>query len=238
MNSQSFDVSKENGRKQFDAFLKVLLDYNIDKENDDYNDIHIRQEEMFMIIEWDKVPYNHEWGGTFQYIDSDDVVMKEVTFPDRHCEYLFPEEVENTLKEWKEKHPEWIQTSYGTWTNTEENRIATIDWRSKEWMEKEVEDGDSTFSESVFEFKDGDDLAAIIAAPDDDLLKRTEFVALSKVLFNKVFSDRPINEYSVCKIENVGDILVYVTDYLTDDAIYYVTDTKYLIHREKVEFKK
>jgi hypothetical protein len=131
MNHQSFDINTPNGRKHFQKLLDTLLDYNADEDERYYNDIHIYQEESLMIIEWDNVPYSHEWGGRFQYIGEDDVVMKEVRFPDGHYENLFPEDVENTLKEWHKEHPEWVMTSYGIWTNEEENR----EW--KELLEKD-----------------------------------------------------------------------------------------------------
>lgn len=255
MNRQSFNVSKENGRKQFDAFLKVLLDYNANKDNDDYNDIHIYQEETLMIIEWDKIPYNHEWGGSFQYIDFDDAVMKDVTFPDEHHEYLFPSEVDDELKKWHDKHPEWVKTEYGTWTNMEENRRFAIACNFKTWMERKVEDNDSSFNESFFESSDHpeiDDCKTVICSVDDDILRRTDYVVMSESLLNKLGEYFKEELVGIHKLEDVtvmvksqyddkldySTIHVYVTNYLTDNAIYYLTDNDYLIHRLKVEFRK
>ena len=122
MNRMAFDTQTENGRKHFQKQLDALLDYNNDPNEKYYNDIHIYQEESLIIVEWDNVPYSHEWGGQFRYIEEDDVVMKEVHFPDDHYEFLFPEEVDETLKKWHEDHPEWVQNQWGIWINEEENK--------------------------------------------------------------------------------------------------------------------
>ena len=123
MNRQSFDLSKSNGKALFRQLLDSLLAYNADPDNTDYNDIHIYQEEVFLIIEWDRTPYSKEWGGQWQYLEEDDVVMTEVYFPDNHCEYLFPQDIEERLTEWHKEHPEWVKTPYGTWTNAAENDV-------------------------------------------------------------------------------------------------------------------
>lgn len=120
-NYQLFDMTTTNGRKHFFQLLETLIDYNNDSEEKYYNDIHIYQEDMFSVIEWSHIPYSHEYGGEFKYVDEDEVVMKEVYFPDNHCEYLFPEEVNERFKEWLEENPGWEKTSYGMWTNTIEN---------------------------------------------------------------------------------------------------------------------
>ena len=139
MNRQSFDLEKPNGKKQFLALLNALMDYNEDPDNSYFNDIHIKQEESFAVIEWDTVPYSGEWGGHWHFLEDDEVIMKEVHFPDGHYDYVFPEEVEETIKKWHEDHPEWVKTSYGTWTNMEENRYFSIDWNVDKWLEKEVD---------------------------------------------------------------------------------------------------
>lgn len=45
-------------RKYADAFIKFMLDYNQDLDNDDYFEIHIYQEETGIIVEFDKVPFS------------------------------------------------------------------------------------------------------------------------------------------------------------------------------------
>lgn len=127
MNKQIFDTSKATYKEHLNRLLETLLTYNLDSENDFYNDIHIYQEDVFICVEWATVPYSKEYGGSFIYVDEDERVMKEVEFPDGHYEYVFPEDVNQALKGWKEDHPEWQLTYYGTWTNIEENRIKYID---------------------------------------------------------------------------------------------------------------
>ena len=97
MNRQSFDFSTSNGRKHFQKLLHSLLDYNSDGDERYFNDIHIYQEESLAIIEWDTIPYSGEWGGKWHFLDYDEVIMKEVNFPDNHYEYVFPEDVEERL---------------------------------------------------------------------------------------------------------------------------------------------
>lgn len=121
VNYQMFDLTTANGKKHFFQLLETLIDYNNDSEEKYYNDIHIYQEDMFSVIEWNHIPYSHEYGGEFKYIAEDEVIMKEVYFPDNHYEFLFPEEVDERFKEWLEENPGWTKTSYGTWTNTIEN---------------------------------------------------------------------------------------------------------------------
>lgn len=139
VNRQVFNTSKENYKEHLNRLLETLFAYNTDFANEGYNDIHIYQEEMFIIVEWTEVPYLGEWGGRFKFVDEDEAVMKEVNFPDGHYEFVFPEDVDETLKEWHEKHPEWVKTSYGVWTNVEENRINYIDMVLKdEFKNKET----------------------------------------------------------------------------------------------------
>ena len=85
--------------------------------------MHIYQEESFIVIEWEKIYYQEDGGKPqFVLLDYDEVVMKEIHFPDKHYEYAFPEEVDEIVANWHKDHPEWQKTSYGTWTNVEENK--------------------------------------------------------------------------------------------------------------------
>lgn len=126
VNKQYFDsASIEAGEMQ--NFLDVLLK-EANSNSKYFNDIHIYPVDGgAFVIEWVQVPYSREWGGSFKFVDEDETIMKEVRFPDDHYDYVFPEEEETVLKEWHEKHPEWILTDYGTWTNIEENRLYYID---------------------------------------------------------------------------------------------------------------
>lgn len=254
MNKQVFDISKDKGRRQFDAFLKVLLDYNAEGDNDDYNEIHIYQEEMLMIVEWNKVPYSHEWGGKFQYIDYDEYVMKEVSFPDGHYEYLFPDEVEEKLEEWHKSHPEWVKTYYGTWTNMEENRRSWIEWQSEDWMKKEVQENDSTFDEKDYEINGLKvPLESLLGIVSESVLRRTNMIVIGADTYLKCINNSSevlvLNRASIIKMKSVdvktkafpeqevpddSTIHIYVTDYITDNGVYYVTNEDYLIYRVRL----
>ena len=234
MNKQTFNSRTENGRQHFQKLLDTLLDYNSDFEEKYFNDIHIYQEDDLIIIEWDEVPYSHEWGGKWQYIEEDDVVMKDVEFPDGHFEQLFPDEVEERLADWHKENPEWIKNCWGIWYNIEENRIAFISLNANTWMKKE-------FTENQIELKDSISIYSVINSVNKNVLDRTNFVVLSESLAKKLIKDKALyfGEYSILKLDsyktNENEILIYVTTKLTDDAIYYVTKDNSVIHRLKVE---
>ena len=244
MNSAAFTPEEvEEGLLQ--DLLNYLLDYN-KKSKKSYYDIHLYSDGYCTLIDWVDRFYDMNWeDDKFVLLKSDEVIQKEVRFPDDHYELMYPEDVDDRLKEWYEKHPEWVKTEYGTWTNMEENRRFNIDMQSEKWQEQ------NDVNESFFKI----DANAVylleqaVCCVDEDILRRTDYVVLSKnamLNFNylgercddnieklediKIETTYPHNEKSTKNI-----IHVYVTNYLTDDAIYYLTDSNYLIHRLKVE---
>ena len=101
--------------------LNCLLELNKESQKH-YNDIHITTDGFCTIIEWESVPYSHEYGGSFKYVSEDEVVMLERHFPDNHYEHFYSEEdYQEKLHEWLKENPGWVKTSYGTWTNELEN---------------------------------------------------------------------------------------------------------------------
>ena len=102
-------------------FLNTLLNYNkVSKTH--YNDIHLTTDGYCTIIEWETIPYNHEYGGSFKYVGEDEVIMLERHFPDNHTELCYNEEdYQEKLAEWLKENPGWVKTSCGTWTNEIEN---------------------------------------------------------------------------------------------------------------------
>lgn len=98
-------------------FIDMLLKDN----NDDlYNDIHTYLEEGAVIVEWAQVPYSHDYGGTFQFVDEEQEVMLFKEFPDRHYEYFSnEEEYEEALKEWLVNNPQWKKNQWGMWIEEE-----------------------------------------------------------------------------------------------------------------------
>ena len=71
MNSMSFtpkDVEKGELRK----FLDTLLSMDLDER---YNEIHIWSDSFCTIVDWECVPWDHSYGGTFEYVDEDHEVI-------------------------------------------------------------------------------------------------------------------------------------------------------------------
>ena len=123
MNKILFDTRKPNGLNHFKEQLDTLIKNNADPEEEYYNDIHIYQEDSFIVLEWDHVPYDHSFGGRFVLVDEDQVVMTEKVFTDNHTELCYDEDdFQERLKEWLEENPGWVKTFYGTWTNEIENQ--------------------------------------------------------------------------------------------------------------------
>ena len=121
INSQYFSKQQvENG--EMTEFINLLckLSYG---EGSNYNDIRIKPEDLgAFVVEWAEVPWSHQYGGSFVYVEEDEVVVKEYTFPDNHIELCYDEDDYNErLKDFLEEHPEWEKTEYGTWTNKKEN---------------------------------------------------------------------------------------------------------------------
>lgn len=118
MNSKAFTPEEVKKNLHLDL-INYLLSYN-QKSKNYYYDIHITTDGYCLIVEWENIPYNHEYGGAFKYIDEDHIVLKQVIFPDNHTEYLFDDEEDEMLKEWLEKNPGWKQNNYGHWYNEQE----------------------------------------------------------------------------------------------------------------------
>lgn len=120
MNSAAFTPEEvEEGLLQ--DLLNYLLDYNR-KSKKAFYDIHLYSDGYCTCIDWVDRFYDMDWeDDKFVLLKSDEVIQKEVRFPDDHYELMYPEDVDDRLREWHEKHPEWIKTPYGTWTNEKEN---------------------------------------------------------------------------------------------------------------------
>lgn len=121
VNSQYF--SKEQVEAgEMTEFINVLLKQCHGKGNR-YNDIHIKPEDCEAFsVEWINVPWDNAYGGSFQYVDEDQAVMTEFYLPDSSSGWFWSEaEFNEFLKDWLEKNPGWVKTSYGTWTNEIEN---------------------------------------------------------------------------------------------------------------------
>jgi len=102
--------------------IKYLVDYHLNND-EHFNDVHITTDGETLIVEWDMVPYSHAYGGSFQYVDEESYVMREVRLPDDTTEFIFAEDDPNQfIKEWLEDHPGWERTMYGHWTFKDPNK--------------------------------------------------------------------------------------------------------------------
>ena len=125
-NEKSF-TPEEIEQGLFDDLIRYLLDYN-KKSKQDYYDIHITSDGYCTIVEWVDVMYNNEYGedGKFIFVDYDQVVMIEKTFPDNHVERVLSEEEGNErLQEWLEQNPGWVKNEFDDWVyvNNKEKQI-------------------------------------------------------------------------------------------------------------------
>jgi len=121
MNSQYF--SKEQVKAgELQKLLAFLMEEAYGAGNH-YNDIHIRPEDCgAFVIEWEQVPWSHEFGGQFVLLEEDQEIMTRYTFPDNHTELCYnKEDYEERLAEWLKENPGWEIEPFGKWTNRIEN---------------------------------------------------------------------------------------------------------------------
>ena len=107
VNSQYFDEEQVKAG-ELSEFLSLLMKQCYGKGNN-YNDIHIRPEDCGAFsVEWASSPWDHSYGGRFEYVGEDQTVMTEYAFPDDHYEMCFDEEDFNQrLTEFLNDHPEY-----------------------------------------------------------------------------------------------------------------------------------
>lgn len=120
MNSQSF-TPKEVEKGLHLKLINTLLEINKDKENF-YNQIMIDTDGYCLIVNWTERSFNGEFNSRFEFLNDDEVVMKEVHFPDNHYEYLLPEEVDEVFNDWLKEHPTYKQNQYGFWYDEREQK--------------------------------------------------------------------------------------------------------------------
>lgn len=121
VNSQYFS-DKQIEQGQMTRLLDYLMSEAYDK-GDYYNDIHIRPCDCgTFVVEWIQIPWNHDFGGSFQYVGQDQVVLTEYRLPDdSHIDLVDDDDFEDYLENWLKEHPGWVRTQYGTWVNKIEN---------------------------------------------------------------------------------------------------------------------
>ena len=103
----------ENGelQKLLDYLMKYSYSDNGPRNMCHYCDIHIKPEDLeAFTVEWTQEPWSNHLGdrGGFEYVECDQLVMREYEFPDRHYEYFeTDEEFEEVLRDWLEENPGW-----------------------------------------------------------------------------------------------------------------------------------
>lgn len=137
MNSQWFS-RKEVEKGLHLQFIKNLSDISNAKENG-YFEILISSDGESICVEWLERDYKGEdCEGRFAHLDYDEVIMKEVHFPDNHYEYLLPEEVDEVFNEWLKEHPNYKQNKYGIWQDT--NEIVDYTQPTENYKQMSLED--------------------------------------------------------------------------------------------------
>lgn len=100
--------------------LNYLLDYNT-KSKEYFYDIHITSDGYCTIVQWTDISYNSDGDESkFDFVDYDEVVMKELILPDNSIIYVHRGEQDEALKEWLEDNPSYKQDEYGRWYNEDE----------------------------------------------------------------------------------------------------------------------
>lgn len=106
---KNFNCQCYENKEKAMLFINHLLEENLDKDSVYYNDIHIRQEESLIIVEWAQVYYEFETElGKFDFVDGNQVVMTEYFFPDNHTELCYDEDdYKQRLEEFLEENPDF-----------------------------------------------------------------------------------------------------------------------------------
>ena len=114
----------ENGA--FKDFVDTLVSHGLKEDATYYNDIHIRQEEGALIVEWVQVYFDFEGEtGRFEFVNDDQQVITEVILPDNSIEYAYSNtnveaEKKQIFDEWLKEHPTWKQNWMGRWYDAAE----------------------------------------------------------------------------------------------------------------------
>lgn len=117
MEKNSMYFSKEMIEEgQLTSFLRELLEQSYGKGGY-YNDIHVLPADLgAFVVEWVQLPWDHDYGGSFQYVDDDQVVMREYEMPDGTYQYFETEDEQaEALKDFLGSHPTYRQDQYGRW---------------------------------------------------------------------------------------------------------------------------
>lgn len=101
---------------QLTSFLRELMEQSYG-EGGYYNDIHVFPTDLgAFVVEWAQVPWDQAYGGSFQYVEDDQVVMSEYKMPDGAYQYFETEEdYTEAVKDFLNSHSTYKQDQYGRW---------------------------------------------------------------------------------------------------------------------------
>ena len=121
MNSQTFTPEEVKIGLHLDL-IRHLLKMN-EQSDTHYNEIKVWTDGYCTIVDWVQRNYNDDYcDDRFELLQSDELIMKEVEFPDGHYDYFTRESADKALDEWLIEHPSWKRTQYGQWYNEEEEK--------------------------------------------------------------------------------------------------------------------
>jgi len=121
MNSQTF-TPEEVKKGLHLELIKHLLEMN-EKSDIHYNEIKIWTDGYCTIVDWVQKHYeDDDCDDSFELVREDEIIMKEIHFPDGHSEYFPRLEADKALADWLKEHPNWVQNEYGRWYDETEEK--------------------------------------------------------------------------------------------------------------------
>lgn len=124
INSMYFNKEQfENG--EMDKFIRQLNDMSYGKGNQQVQILIKPADCGAYIVEFVQIPWDHSYGGHFEYINEEHVVMLERQYPDGTFGQFFDEaDYNQALEDWLLENPDWQQTNYGTFVTELDNDAA------------------------------------------------------------------------------------------------------------------
>ena len=117
-NVNSVYFSKEDvGNGLMAEFIATLCRHTYESENL-MNDIHIKPADLgAFVVEWEQAPWDHDYGGKFEYVAEDQIICYDVELPDGT--FIYTPDKDEYLKEWLEENPGWEKDEWGRWRKKE-----------------------------------------------------------------------------------------------------------------------
>lgn len=116
-NQQSFSREQIEMGLHLDL-IHYLISYNINRDNhENYYDIHITTDGESTMVEWTTIEFdNHGDCGKFEFVNYDEVVLKERYLPDNSTVFVRDEEeYQEQLDEFLKENPTYKQNEWGRW---------------------------------------------------------------------------------------------------------------------------